>query len=166
MINMQRRIIAAPVSVLGRLHDRLAGPDDPLWPAHDWEPIRLDRPLGVGASGGHGQIKYTISAYEPGLRVRFAFPPGAPLDGYHELWVRAIDPDRAEMVHILVARPRGMMRLLWPLAARWMHQALIADLLDNAERAATGTVRRPARWSLWVRVLRTLTPPAPAEAVP
>jgi hypothetical protein len=166
MINMQRRVIAVPVSVLGRLHDRLAGADDPLWPAHDWEPIRLDRPLGVGASGGHGQFRYTVSAYERGLRVRFAFTPDAPLDGYHELWVRAIDPDRSEMVHIVVAQPRGTMRLLWPLAVRWTHRALIADLLDNAERAATGTVRHPARRSLWVRVLRAVIPAIPAQAMP
>jgi hypothetical protein len=165
MINMQRRIIAAPVTVLGDLQNRLAGPDDPLWPSDQWEPLRLDRRLGVGATGGHGQIKYTVTAYEPGLRVRFEFPPGAPLNGYHELWVRAIDPARSEMVHILVARTRGPMRLLWPLAVRWTHQALIAELLDNAERAATGTVRRPARRSPWVRVLRALGPAIPAEAV-
>jgi hypothetical protein len=165
MINMQRRVIAAHVTVLGSLQDRLAGPDDRLWPADRWEPLRLDGPLGVGTSGGHGQFAYTISAYEPGLRVRFAFSPDAPLDGYHELWVRAIDPARSEMVHILVARTRGTMRLWWPLVVRWTHQALIADLLDNAERAATGTVRRPARRSLWVRLLRSLLPAIPVGAV-
>jgi hypothetical protein len=158
MINMQRRVIAAPVTVLGRLHDRLAGPDDPLWPATDGEQIRLDRPLGVGARGGHGPFRYTVVAYEPGLRVRWEFAAGSPLDGYHELWVRSVGHDRAEMVHILVARARGAMLLLWPLATRWLHQALIADLLDNAERAATGTVRRPARHSWWVRLLRSVKP--------
>jgi hypothetical protein len=166
MINMQRRVIAAPVTVLRNLQDRLAGPDDLLWPADHWEPLRLDRHLGVGASGGHGPIRYTVTAYEPGLRVRFEFPPGAPLDGYHELWVRAIGPDRSEMVHILVASTRGTMRLFWPLAMRWTHQALIAELLDNAERAATGTVRHPHRRSLWVRLLRTVRPAIPAQAVP
>jgi hypothetical protein len=163
MINMQRRVIAAPVTVLGRLHDRLAGPDDPLWPATDGEPIRLDRPLGVGASGGHGPFHYTVVAYEPGLRVRFEFSAGSPLHGYHELWVRPVGRDHAEMVHILVAQARGAMLLLWPLATRWLHQALIAELLDNAERAATGTVRHPARPSMWVRLLRSVKP-APETA--
>lgn len=158
MINMQRRVIAAPVTTLGHLHDRLAGPDDPLWPAPYWEPMRLDRPLGVGARGGNGPIRYTVTAYEPGLRVRFEFPDDSPLDGYHELWVRSTGHGRAEMVHILVARARGAMLLLWPLAARWLHQALVADLLDNAERAATGTVRHPARRSPWVRLLHTVIP--------
>jgi hypothetical protein len=53
------------------------------------------------------------------------------------------------------------MVLGWPLAVRWLHDALIEDLLDNAELAATGTVRRPARWSPWVRMLRAHLGPTP-----
>ncbi|MFD1372329.1 SRPBCC family protein [Actinoplanes sichuanensis] len=158
---MQRRVIAAPVAVLGEMLDRLAGPNDTLWP-HD-EPLWLDRPLDTGANGGHGTWRYTVTAYQPGLRVRFEFPADSPLAGYHELWVRAITHDRAEMVHILVAQSRGAMLLLWPLAERRLHQALVADLLDNAERAATGTVRRPARRSLWVQLLHAIRPTRPAE---
>ncbi|MEU4157260.1 SRPBCC family protein [Actinoplanes sp. NPDC026670] len=160
---MQRRVIAAPVAVLGDMLDRLAGPNDTLWP--DDEPLWLDRPLGAGATGGHGSMRYTVTAYQPGLRVRFEFPAGSPLAGFHELWVRAITHERAEMVHILVAQPRGAMLLLWPLADRWVHQALIAELLDNAERAATGRVRRPARRSLWVQLLHTVRPARAAETV-
>lgn len=156
MINMQRRVVDAPVTVLGNLLDRLAGPSDPLWPI-GWEPLRLDRALGTGATGGHGSLDYAVTAYQPGLRIRFEFPAGSPFEGFQELWVRALAADRSEMVHILVARPRGVMLLLWPLAARWTHEALVADLLDNAERAATGRVRRPARWSLWVRLLRSMS---------
>ncbi|WP_433788478.1 SRPBCC family protein [Actinoplanes sp. CA-252034] len=165
MINLQRRIIHAPVTALGSLLERLAGPGDLLWPV-DWEPLRLDRPLSAGATGGHGTLRYTVTSYQPGLRVRFEFAAGSPLEGFHELWVRALAPDRAEMVHILVARPRGAMLLFWPLAARWTHQALVADLLDNAERAVTGRVRHPARWSPWVRLLRAVIPVPLAEPAP
>ncbi|GIE27417.1 hypothetical protein Ait01nite_004620 [Actinoplanes italicus] len=165
MINMQRRVVHAPVTVLGNLLDGLAGPGDPLWPV-GWEPLRLDRPLGAGATGGHGNLGYAVTAYQPGLRIRFEFPAGSPFEGFHELWVRGLAADRSEMVHILVARPRGVMLLFWPLVMRWTHQALVADLLDNAERAATGRVRRPARWSPWVRMLRALTAGPAAEPAP
>ena len=38
-----------------------------------------------------------------------------------------------------------------------VHDAVVEDLLDNAEREATGSVSRPASWSPRVRVLRCLT---------
>ena len=38
-----------------------------------------------------------------------------------------------------------------------LHDAVVEDLFDNAEREATGTVVRPAAWSSRVRVLRRLT---------
>ncbi|MEV7907606.1 hypothetical protein AB0P04_38905, partial [Streptomyces anulatus] len=57
----------------------------------------------------------------------------------------------------IVGTVEGRMAVLWPLVIRWMHEALVHDLFDNAERAATGRMsRRPARWSLWVRLLRRL----------
>jgi hypothetical protein len=46
------------------------------------------------------------------------------------------------------------MRFGWPLAVRWLHDALIEDALDRAE---TATAARPVparRWSPWVRLLR------------
>ena len=37
-----------------------------------------------------------------------------------------------------------------------LHDVVVEDLFDNAEREATGTVVRPAAWSSRVRVLRRL----------
>jgi hypothetical protein len=52
----------------------------------------------------------------------------------------------------------------WPIAVRWMHDALIEDAFDNAEREVTGSVTKPARWSRWVRFLRRhLELPAPRK---
>ncbi|AZS71029.1 hypothetical protein DDE74_08815 [Streptomyces lydicus] len=39
---------------------------------------------------------------------------------------------------------------------RPLHDAAPEDSLDRAERACTGTVARPARWSRYVRMLRRL----------
>ena len=49
------------------------------------------------------------------------------------------------------------MRLMFSAVVEPLHDAVVEDLLDNAEREATGSVARPASWSPRVRVLRRLT---------
>ncbi|MFF5228731.1 DUF2867 domain-containing protein [Dactylosporangium sp. NPDC000521] len=153
MENVQRRTIDAPAERMGALLDRLAGPDDPLWPVRAWPPMRFDRPLGPGASGGHGMIRYDVVEHVPGRLLRCRFDPAIGVVGEHELRIEP-DGDGTAVVHVIRGRLTGAMRVLWPVAIRWLHEALLQDLLDNAERAGTGTVRRPARWSPWVRLLR------------
>lgn len=151
--NVHERRLQAPPERVGSLLDTLAGPDDRLWPAPAWPPLRLDRPLGVGAAGGHGPIGYVVEAYSPGRTVRFRFEPGLGVDGTHT-FVVVPDGDGSVLRHQIEARTVGRMRLLWPLAVRWLHDALLEDLLDRAEAQADGVVVRPARWSPWVRLLR------------
>lgn len=131
--------------------------------ARTWSPLRLDAGLTVGSAGGHGRIRYEVSEYEPGSRVRFTFAPGRGLDGHHEFVVIPEGPARCQVVHTASGRLAGGMRLVWPLAIRWLHEALLADLFDNIEREATGRLVRPARWSPWVRLLRRFFPPTSAS---
>jgi hypothetical protein len=119
----------------------------------------------VGADGGHGPVRYQVTAYDPGERVEFAFRPPTPLQGVHEFRVDAAGPQRCVLSHVLVGRARGVGVLLWPLAVRWLHDACIEELLDNAELAATGRLARPARRSAWVRLIRARLAPKP-QAVP
>ena len=133
--NVHERVINAPIESLGALLDGLGQKDDRLWPSQSWTPMVLDRPLAVGADGGHGVIRYYVSEYEPGRRVRFTFRPRTGIIGAHELSLDTLDDERT----------------------RIRHDAVVEDLLDNAEREATGSVARPASWSPRVRVLRRLT---------
>lgn len=155
--NVHEREIAAPVERLAPLLDRLGGPDDELWPAPAWWPMAFDRPLGVGADGGHGGVRYRVSEHDSGRRLRCELDPGTGLVGYHELSLEALGPGRTRVRHLLVCRLRGAMRLLGPTVLVPLHDAVVEDLLDNAERAGTGTVRTPARWSWWVRVWQRVT---------
>jgi hypothetical protein len=138
---------------LGALFNTLASTHDLLWP-QDWPPLRFDRPIAVGARGGHGPIRYSVIDYQPGRRVVFTFDPGLGLAGTHELEIR---PGPAEgtstMRHTAVVRATGVMWLRWPLALRWLHDALVEALLH---RAAVQVGRRPnpIRYSPWVRLLR------------
>lgn len=154
MRNVHERTIDASAEEVGALLDRLGQAGDPLWPAPAWQPMRLDRPLQVGADGGHGPIRYWVSGYEPGRRVRFTVHPKCGIDGHHEFTVEPLGEHRCVVRHVLAGQPSGLMRALMPLAVRWLHDAVLEDLLDNAERAATGQVARSARWSPWVRLLR------------
>jgi len=164
MRNVHERALPVPAARLGTLLDRLAGPDDALWPAPAWPPLRLDRPLGVGASGGHGPVRYRVSEYEPGRRIRFTFNPAIGLAGYHEFRVVPDGAERCRLVHVLEGRLHGSTLLSWPLAVRWLHDGLIEDAFDNAELAVTGTVARPARRSAWQRFLRARLTARPREA--
>ncbi|MFI9251760.1 DUF2867 domain-containing protein [Streptomyces sp. NPDC053069] len=149
--NVHQRTIEAPAQDVGALLDRLSSPDDPLWPAPAWPPMRFDRPLGVGADGGHGFVRYRVTSYEPGRRARFDFHP--PMSGHHEFVVEPLGPERCRLRHTLELKRRGPMALGWALAVRWMHDTVVEEILDNAERAATGTATPPVRWSPWVRLL-------------
>jgi hypothetical protein len=151
--NAHGRTIGSPER-LGAMLDALASDEDRLWPSDRWPRLRLDGPLGVGARGGHGPIRYRVELYEPSRRVRFRFERPRGFDGHHEFQVDAGGQGPAQLAHVLEARMTGAARLSWPLVFRPLHDALIEDALDNAERHVTGQLQRPARWSSFVRALR------------
>lgn len=154
VLNIHSRRLAASAHEVGALVDTFTSPHDRLWPGDRWPVARLDGPLGVGASGGHGPVRYLVEEYDPGRRIRFRFNGSPDIDGYHEFTVTP-DGDAATVLrHTLAGRPHGLTRLTWPLFYRRMHDALLEDLLDRAERELTGTVAAPAHWNLYVRFLR------------
>ena len=69
--NIRRRHISAPANEVGALIDSLASDHDGLWPRDRRPPIRLDRGLRVGSSGGHGPVLYSLSTQQPGCSLRF-----------------------------------------------------------------------------------------------
>ncbi|MER7014831.1 SRPBCC family protein [Saccharopolyspora sp. NPDC000359] len=153
--NVHVRHLPVDEDTAGALIDSLAGPQDQLWPGQEWFPMRFDRPLGVGAEGGHGPVRYRITGYSPGRWIRFRFTAPRGFDGFHEYAVQR-DGDRTSLHHLLSIHARGPARITWPLLWRPLHDAALEDSLDRAELATTGAVREPARWSWWVRLLRGL----------
>ena len=154
--NLHTRRLNATQEEVGALIDSLAGDHDRLWPNNDWPEMRFDRPLGVGAVGGHGPVRYAVEAYEPGcwVRIRFVAPRG--FDGFHEFAVHPRGPGVTDLHHLLAMRLHFPAWLTYPLLWRPLHDALIEDTLDRAERTLTGRVRSPARWSPYVRLLRAI----------
>ncbi|MFH8681983.1 DUF2867 domain-containing protein [Streptomyces lydicus] len=153
--DVHARIVAAPAEAVGALLDRLGGDRDPLFPTPVWPAMRLDRPLGVGADGGHGPVRYRVDAYEPGRRIRFAFTGGQ--DGWHEVTVRPLTPDSCRVEHLLQSQLPFARSLLWSLLTRAVHGTVVEELFDNLERAATGRApAAPARRPTRVRLLHRL----------
>jgi Protein of unknown function (DUF2867) len=127
--------------------------------------MELDGPVALGASGGHGPLRYRVTDYRPQRLIEFTMLPGQGLDGTHTFSVRQAGPAATLVRHVAEPRLRGSMRLLWPLGVRWIHDAVLEDLLDRAEAAVGAGPARPARWSPWVRLLRRLHGPR-ARPVP
>jgi hypothetical protein len=159
----ERRYGASPAAA-GALLDGLSSREDTLWPGDRWPAQRFDRPLGPGAGGGHGPIRYEVVAYEPGRRVDYRFlPEGAGLSGSH--WFEVVPTEGGVVLrHVIDGRAALLAWLRWQLVYRWLHDALLRDALDNAERELTGHVVRPAQYNAWVRLLRSTVRRRAAEA--
>ena len=151
------RSLDATVEEVGRLVAALGGEHDVLWPNDRWPgtQLRFDRPLAVGARGGHGAIRYSVEAYEPGRFVQFRFEPGQGLDGFHRFDVVPLADGRTRLQHTLDTRLEGTARLLRPLLER-MHDTMLGQTLDNAQRVTGGRVYGPTRMALWMRAMNAV----------
>ncbi len=151
--NVHERRISADPEVVWDLLMAMSGPDGRLWPP-GIPTMRFDGPLAVGAHGRHGPIHYTVTFLDPTSgNLVFGFREPTGLVGRHSFHVRPDENAGAVLRHEVVANPEGWMRLKWPLVIRWVHDAVVEEVLDRAE-VATGTVLvQPYQRSLWVRAL-------------
>src|SRR5690606_38818316 len=148
--NLHARVLPVAEAEVGTLLQGLSGTRDHLWPRDAWPPMAFDRPLEVGASGGHGPVRYRVEAVTTGRCVRFRCTRPRGFDGFHEFstvplrhadtasgsgtGVPAGDRPMTELRHLLVIRPRGAARLTVRLFWMPLHDALLEDCLDRAER--------------------------------
>ena len=153
----ERRLAAAPAAV-GALLDGLGSRHDRLWPRDRWPAMRLDRPLQVGAAGGHGPIRYRVERYEPGRLVEFRFLGPSGFRGSHRFEIGGEADGTTRLAHVVEMTAAGWAVLGWVLALRPLHDALLEDCLDSAEERLLGR-RPPRRWTAWVRALRFLSGP-------
>jgi hypothetical protein len=116
--------------------------------------MRLDRGLEVGSDGGHGPVRYRVARHTPGREVAFAFTPAFPVVGEHRLEVLDGPSGGTVLRHVLEGRPKGWLRLGWPLCFRWLHDALIEDAFDRTEAELAGVEWEPRRLPRHVRLLR------------
>jgi hypothetical protein len=152
VVNIHQRSIPRPAAEVGRLLDTLASERDQLWPRGLWPAMRFDRPLSVGADGGHGPVRYAVVDYEPGQRIRFKFSGPRGFNGWHELQLQP-EGDGALLRHVIQIDAEGPALLTWPLAIRWLHDACLEDAFATAE-VSLGLALTVVPWSPWVKFLR------------
>ena len=153
--NVHTREVRRDPAWLALEMERIAEKDSRLWPSRNWPRMILDRPLAIGATGGHSTIRYTVAEFEPGHRLSFRFDPAIGMSGTHtfELLPTA-DSATTVLRHEIAVELSGSARLFWPVAIRWLHDALIEDLLDRAQFDADDLPPTGSTWSPWVRFLR------------
>jgi carbon monoxide dehydrogenase subunit G len=95
--------------------------------------MRFDRPLQVGAVGGHGPIRYSVVAYEPGRRVEFKFTGPRGFNGGHSFEVQEREQG-SKLTHTLEMNATGITAITWPLIFQHLHDALVEDGLSRAQR--------------------------------
>jgi hypothetical protein len=166
--NVHERLVAAPAEEVWALVERIGGPEDVLWPAPAWMPMVLDRPVSVvGARGGHGDIRYHVTAYVPGRKVEFTFDDTMGIDGTHTFSIEPRGPRQTLLRHVLEGRVSGATTLAWPMAIRWAHDVVLEQLFDRAEAALGVGPARSASWSWCARLVqRGVSPRARATDVP
>lgn len=153
--NVHERELRASPQQVGALIDSLSSRDDALWPRQSWPRMALDRPLGVGAAGGHGSVRYVVEAYAPGRSIRFGFTGPRGFDGHHRLEIVNITEQHCVLRHTIDMTTRGAALFMWPLVFRALHDALLEDALAVAQ-ASLGQTPLVRPWSVWVKVLRWL----------
>lgn len=153
ILNIHERIIDSSPEQVGRLIDSLASSNDLLWPIDRWPPMQFDRPLGVGAVGGHGPIHYTVESYQPGHYIRFRFTEPAGFVGTHRFEVEPTTSGKVLLRHVIEMQVKGRAWCIWMIAICPLHDALLEDALDRAE-IAVGKQVPPRRWSFWVKTIR------------
>ena len=153
--NVHERVFPVSSNAVGALVDSLASRNDRLWPRELWPPMKLDKQLEVGASGGHGPIRYSVAQYLPGRSVIFRFTAPSGFIGTHRYEVISLGKEETLLRHVLEMRTSGLALLSWPLVFRPLHDALIEDSFDRAQ-VNLGLKEKQSSWSLTVRILRWL----------
>lgn len=152
--NIHARDLSATREQVAGLIASLSSADDRLWPRQWWPAMRFDRPLSVGADGGHGPIRYVVADYTPGLSITFRFTSPRGFHGTHSYLIEPIDDTHTRLRHEIVMHISGLALLSWPLVYRPLHNALLEDSLDIAAANLQGSEPARRQWAWGVRLLR------------
>jgi Protein of unknown function (DUF3995) len=131
--NVHQRRFDTRLAEVWALVEQLGSPGDCLWPKDRWPAMRVPHPITVGDQAGHADIAYVVDEYRPREALWFRFDPACGLDGRHGVTVEQ-HGDFVTLTHRLEANAVGRGRFTWPLMIRAMHDQLVEELLDNAER--------------------------------
>lgn len=155
VINIHHRTIQQPIESVSPLLKTLASKNDRIWPFEKWPRMYFKEGLQVGAFGGHGPIRYSVSKIIPNTLIEFQFKKPTGFFGKHYLEIEEIDSSKTRIKHTIDMRTNLWGSVMWILAIRPLHDALLEDALDKIENQF-GSQKKQTPWNLWVRFLRFL----------
>ena len=153
VVNIHECELEADYDQVAKLIDSLSSEVDLIWPIQCWPRMKFDRPLSVGAKGGHGPIGYFVEAYRPGQSIRFRFTRPKGFNGFHEFNVVKSTHWSILLRHTIEMELEKSALLTWPFFIRPLHDALLEDALSTAQ-ASLGMAPQMRPWSTWVKIIR------------
>jgi hypothetical protein len=153
VLNIHEREFEADYEQVAKLIDSLSSENALLWPNQCWPRMKFDRPLSIGAKGGHGPIGYFVEEYKPGQAIKFRFTSPKGFKGFHKFDVVKSSHQSFLLRHTIEMELKGSALLTWPLVIRPLHDALLEDALSTAQ-ASLGMAPQMRPWSPWVKIVR------------
>ena len=155
VLNIHRRSLSAPKKEVVELLKTLSTDKDKVWPIEKWPAMKFKSGIGVSAKGGHGLIKYSVEIYDPYSIIQFRFTEPKGFNGIHKLEVFELNNARTEIIHTIDMTTQGKGTVLWIIAIRSLHNALIEDAFDKLESNYSNE-QKTSKWNYWVKLLRWL----------
>ncbi len=153
VLNIHKRILNHPKSKVTELTKTLSTENDRIWPNEKWPKMKFKEGIQVGAKGGHGPIRYSVEKYNPSEIIQFRFSKPSGFNGIHKLEITELTDKKTEIKHTIEMNTVGKGTLIWILAVRSLHNALIEDGFDKLENNLTEN-RKLTEWNFWVKFLR------------
>lgn len=107
----------------------------------------------IGAAGGHGPIRYTVEKYNLGEIIQFRFSKPYGFNGIHKFEINELTNEKTEIKHTIDMNTDVKGTLIWILAIRSLHNALIEDGFDKLENNFS-KVHKSSKWNFWVKFIR------------
>ncbi|WP_449432236.1 SRPBCC family protein [Pseudomonas putida] len=154
VVSLHQRVLPCSEVAVGCLLAGFAAPGSALWPEHAWPRDRFDGPMREGSIGGHGSTRYRLERYLPGDEAVFRFIAPRGYQGVHGFRIQRLEDGRTRLSHFTCLHLSPYHWLMWHVLVRWVHDALIGDLLDGAEQHLCASVRQRRRWKWRVYLIR------------
>ena len=152
-LNIHKRTLNQPKSKVTELLKTLSTENDRIWPTEKWPEMKFKDGIQVGAKGGHGPIRYSVEKYNPSEIIQFRFSRPNGFNGIHKFEINELTKDKTEIKHTIDMNTVGKGTLIWILAIRSLHNALIEDGFDKLENNFSEG-QKSSKWNFWVRFIR------------
>lgn len=151
--NIHYRIYNVSIKKITELFNTLSSKRDMIWPVEKWPKMIFKDGIKVGASGGHGPIRYVVEEYNSKELIQFRFTKPYGFVGTHRFEIKELPNNQTKVTHVIEMNTQGIGSLIWLFAIRSLHNALIEDCLDKIGNNFNKT-KVSTKWNWYVKLIR------------